>query len=284
MKISYIVVFVSILCVGCAHLRVSNKPVSTQGIAMRALEIEKGISKINKARLLVNDITLSARRQFATNSVELQSLEALQLIHRVIQSYGYKTYGKSGVHTTFGSSMVHKQLDCSDYVLLYLEIAKACGISMNMVFGRNHVMVTIPTIDGDILWETTSGKERNIDEYISLASIDGLSITNKAYMVSYPEDVMLGVVYYEAAIQLKRIGRKHQAEKFMRLAIEHHPCFVNAWSAMGAIHAKHKRYDEARQAFEKAISLDPLFEPAHQNLKMLILITEDYDQFGKIHE
>lgn len=53
-----------------------------------------------------------------------------------------------------------------------------------------------------------------------------------------------------------RLGRLHQAEKFLLKAVEKDPDFVPAWNNLGVTQINSSQYIEARSSFQRAFALD----------------------------
>ena len=53
-----------------------------------------------------------------------------------------------------------------------------------------------------------------------------------------------------------RLGRLHQAEKFLKRAVEKEPTFVPAWNNLGVIQINNHDYIQASASFRRAYALD----------------------------
>ena len=68
------------------------------------------------------------------------------------------------------------------------------------------------------------------------------------------------------------------AAQTFRKALEHNPWNAGGWNQLGSALAYLHRYDEAAEAFEAAISLQPDYPAALLNLAKIHMQTPDYDK------
>ena len=72
-----------------------------------------------------------------------------------------------------------------------------------------------------------------------------------------------------------RLGRLHQAEKFLQRAVEKDPAFVPAWNNLGVTQINTGQYIQARASFQRAFALDNGdSEEIRQNLILANTLTE----------
>lgn len=74
---------------------------------------------------------------------------------------------------------------------------------------------------------------------------------------------------HNEALEHAERGRAEAAIAALKTAIELDASFAAAWVVLGTIFAREGRVDEARQAWEKALAIDPRMEKAHQYLEKL---------------
>ncbi len=78
------------------------------------------------------------------------------------------------------------------------------------------------------------------------------------------------IYYYEAAVRFLG-GDLDGASRYARQATEAEPEHAPAWNLLGAITATMREPEQARQAFESALSLDPRDSATYLNLGLLHL-------------
>lgn len=79
----------------------------------------------------------------------------------------------------------------------------------------------------------------------------------------------------ELAIQLALEGRWPEAARLNRAIIEQFPGDVDAYNRLGKALTEMGRYSEAREAYSKALELDPLNSIARKNLSRLATLGEE---------
>ena len=70
----------------------------------------------------------------------------------------------------------------------------------------------------------------------------------------------------DKAVELFNKQQFKDALKHLEIAIKHNPKYAQAYSNMGAIHAKFKNYTKAIELYKLSISLDPKYSGAYTNL------------------
>jgi tetratricopeptide (TPR) repeat protein len=73
--------------------------------------------------------------------------------------------------------------------------------------------------------------------------------------------------HYNHALEHAEREREDEAIAELKHALGIDASFVEAWVVLGTIHSRNERMEEAREAFRKALSLDPRFERAHEYLQ-----------------
>ncbi len=84
---------------------------------------------------------------------------------------------------------------------------------------------------------------------------DAKGTTISVTSIAAPHDAMRA---YEKA-QKARAEKPAEAEKQLNKAVEIYPQFAAAWTLLGDIHRQHNDFDQARTAYERAVSADPQF-------------------------
>jgi len=114
-------------------------------------------------------------------------------------------------------------------------------------------------------------KEDCVDAYIGMGRIytalnryeDARDAYEKAYKFN-PNDVN---VCQSLAFIYEKIGNEKDALKYLDFGIEIEPENKHLWTTKGRILLNMERYEDAKRAYKKAISIDPDFRPAVEGLK-----------------
>ena len=81
----------------------------------------------------------------------------------------------------------------------------------------------------------------------------------KAEFLNVPKKAL---AYYEAAIELAKKGDRPAAIEQLKLATAEYPSFTAAFNELGVLYLKTNRLEEADQAFQSALKIDPESFPA----------------------
>lgn len=73
--------------------------------------------------------------------------------------------------------------------------------------------------------------------------------------------------HYNAALEHAERDRNDEAISELKHAVELDSTFINAWVVLGTVYAKREMFAEARDAWQKALALDPRLEKAHTYLQ-----------------
>jgi Flp pilus assembly protein TadD len=84
---------------------------------------------------------------------------------------------------------------------------------------------------------------------------------------TYPE---LSGPYLNLGIAYLRTDRTTEAEQAVRKALDLNPSNAQAYDLLGLIHREAGSFTAARQDYEQALKLDPLFADVHLNLAILL--------------
>lgn len=76
------------------------------------------------------------------------------------------------------------------------------------------------------------------------------------------------------ALEHAERGRAAEAISTLQTALQLDGSYVAAWVVLGTILAREGRFEEARAAWEKALSIDPRYEKCHQYLEKLDRVRE----------
>lgn len=89
---------------------------------------------------------------------------------------------------------------------------------------------------------------------------------------------------WELAMKALQAKNSAEVERQLRAAVRAAPQFAEAWSVLGMVCQNQKKGDEARDAYERAISLDPKSLPAYLMLTRLDLDLNDWQGAAKASE
>jgi tetratricopeptide (TPR) repeat protein len=83
---------------------------------------------------------------------------------------------------------------------------------------------------------------------------------------------------YERARVFHKRGRLQEAMRFYERALSLNPDYVDALNNLGVIHIQNRRYSAARESFAKAIRLRPDYVDSHYNLACLHALEREVSQ------
>lgn len=83
---------------------------------------------------------------------------------------------------------------------------------------------------------------------------------------------------YESALKDLRNKKWNNARNHLEKALKIYPDYAEAWFALGQLHEQQKEIDAAKQAYQKAIELDPNFVSPYIRLAMIAATNNDWQQ------
>ena len=87
-----------------------------------------------------------------------------------------------------------------------------------------------------------------------------------------------GASQLSKAVSLIKAGGYNRAIKILRSTVKSSPKNADAWNYLGYSYRKVSRFDEAHEAYQKALAIDPKHRGAHEYLGELYLQTHHLDK------
>lgn len=88
--------------------------------------------------------------------------------------------------------------------------------------------------------------------------------------------------HYNAGLEHADRDRNDEAIAELKHAVELDASFTNAWVVLGTIYAKKEMFDEAKEAWRKALSLDPRLEKTHNYLMKAESVSGSLPVIGRL--
>jgi tetratricopeptide (TPR) repeat protein len=100
-------------------------------------------------------------------------------------------------------------------------------------------------------------------------ALAGLLAVSNTQLLGVRDPMLLGTLSYNLGLHLKGSGRMQEAERAFQRAVTLQPIFAPAFIQLGEIYILRKSYDRAERAFRKALALDPRRSHANRRLSQL---------------
>lgn len=106
-----------------------------------------------------------------------------------------------------------------------------------------------------------------------LAKIDGISVSATTALA--PKNARKA---FEKGVEEATKGKLDKAEKELLKAVELYPKHAEAWFTLGKVYESTDRKDEARQAYQSALTADPQFVFPYERLYQLAYLRQDWPE------
>jgi hypothetical protein len=114
----------------------------------------------------------------------------------------------------------------------------------------------------------------NIGTIILKRMGDANGATVSVTSMAAPKDAIRA---YEKAQKAKQ-DKPNEAQKQLNKAIQIYPQFAAAWSLLGDIHRQQKQFDQARNAYTRAVEADPQFVNPAFGLALIAMLEKKWDE------
>ncbi len=129
--------------------------------------------------------------------------------------------------------------------------------------------------------------KENVNAYLGLGRInmanEKYEDAKDAYLMAYKINPHNRELCENLAFVYEKLGDLNESLKYVDLAIEMEPENKHLWTTKGQLLMKLEKYEDAKRAFEKAVSLDAEFQPAVEGLKDAerILENKEIEKFAR---
>lgn len=187
--------------------------------------------------------------------IDFKNRETLNRI--ILPGHKHKTHALTHIHENFYFA------ECKTFSLIYLGIADAMKLPVNMVLAPSHVFVRWHFgRDRYINWETTSGIVTDDDFIRRSHDISEISVRSGVYLKSLSRTESMGLAYYMLGNSDANPDRKI---KYFTKTLQLNPMHSRAWYNRSTIWYNKGMFDRALSDFDRAILLEPNHSNAFNN-------------------
>jgi len=243
-------------------------------LAERFLDIESEDVNVPEATYDTIDTLLDSARRRINVSDEPHVI--LAEIHKILEDQGFQ---EGDDISWFSDALRTKKISCKDYCTLYMSIAQALGLPLQLVREPNHALVRWKNGKASFNWEVTTG-QRDFEELVlKILADQGVNGSKprrkKRWRVLAPKEAVSLAYNCRGGMRYER-GNLAGAMQDFTEAINIFPSFAEAYNNRGNVKDEMGNLEGAISDYTRAIKLNPRLAESYHNRGNAKLKKGDY--------
>lgn len=216
-----------------------------------------------------------ARVDYRINSTTEDAVRTLFQIDMLLKEEGY-VFRQNYLLST---GIKNKVIDCDNYCTLYIAIAEVMKIPVVPVYAPNHSFLRFYFDDGSYLnWEPTQARPLPDSFYIKELNISERSLKQGVYLKTLSRQEFIAVEYNNIGSHFMMVKKYGEALQYFNTAISLYPAFSSAWHNRGTAYYAINNRKQAFDDLQKAAALDPNRASTHNTLGDIYLDNKEYEK------